>query len=380
MPGQALGGILKSGESPAAVARENPCMSPKKSRELSRLRELCALDLPTPLVMPALLAELHALVPSSRNLFDWCDGDGALTRYCIEGPVDEAVARLYFDEFHNKREAEAMPSFAQALGSGAVLNSAAQLDTARFLNSALYAEIWRPQGFRYRVELIVRSAAGQPLGSLVLYREPGAPCFTAAEEARLLPLLPHLALALARDGVPRCAPEHWQPAPDAAEVMLLDDAGRLCHASAGARRLLLLAGPGPGMLPASTGEAVLAALHVGVRHGPVVQWVDSPWGRFEFRAQRLEAVDGAAACLTQVQLRRFEPRELADERRLHGFELSSGQAAVARLLLQGLAQAEVAQRLAIAPSTVVDHTRKLYQRLGVRSARELVERVRSARP
>lgn len=47
-------------------------------------------------------------------------------------------------------------------------------------------------------------------------------------------------------------------------------------------------------------------------------------------------------------------------------------------MLRGLAQSEVAQRLAIAHSTVVDHTRKLYQRLGVRSVRELVDRVRSA--
>ena len=66
-----------------------------------------------------------------------------------------------------------------------------------------------------------------------------------------------------------------------------------------------------------------------------------------------------------MQLRRLEPRELADERRLQGFELSSGKAAVA-------------QRLSVVPSTVVDHTRKLNQRPGVRSARELVERVRSA--
>lgn len=354
-------------------------MTPKKSRELSRLRELCALDLPTPLVMPALLAELHTLVPSSRNLFDWCDGDGALTRYCVEGPVDQAVARLYFDEFHNKREAEAMPSFAQAIASGAVLNSAAQLDTARFLNSALYAEIWRPQGFRYRVELIVRSAAGQPLGSLVLYRAPGEPCFTPGEEARLLPLLPHLAQALSRDAAPRCPPEHWQPAPEPTEVLLLDEAGRLGHASPGAQRLLLQAGPGPGVLPVrpQTHE-LLASLHRATRQGPVTRWVDSAWGRFEFKACRLNAVDGAAPSWTQVQLRRFEPRELADERRLQAFELSSGQTAVARLLLQGLAQAEVARRLNVAPSTVVDHTRKLYQRLGVRSARELADRLRSA--
>ncbi|MGM9483260.1 helix-turn-helix transcriptional regulator [Roseateles sp. NT4] len=350
----------------------------KKSRKLSRLRELCSLDLPTPLVMPSLLAELHALVPSSRNLFDWCDGDGALTRYCIEGPVDEAVARLYFDEFHNKREAEAMPSFAQALRSGAVLNSAAQLDTARFLGSALYAEIWRPQGFRYRVELIVRSRDGRPLGSLVLYRGPGEPCFTAAEEERLLPLLPHLAQALSRDAAARCPPEHWQPAPEPAEVLLLDEAGRLGHASAGAQRLLLLARSGPGLQPAQPPtEEMLASLHESAREGPVTRLIDSPWGRFEFSARRLNAVDAAVPSWTQVQLRRLEPRELADERRLQGFELSSGQAAVARLLLQGLAQSEVAQRLNVAPSTVVDHTRKLYQRLGVRSARELVEKLRS---
>lgn len=357
-------------------------MPPKKSRELSRLRELCALDLPTPLVMPTLLAELHALVPSSRNLFDWCDGAGALTQYCIEGPVDEGIAQLYFDEFHNRREAEAMPSFAQGLRSGAVLHSASPLDTARFLNSALYAEIWRPQGFRYRVELIVRAPAGQPLGSLVLYRGPGEPCFTPAEEARLLPLLPHLAQALTRDAVPRCAPEHWQPAPEPAELLLLDDAGRLRHASPGARQLLMRAGPGPGLgaMRHEATEAVLAAVHAAARRGPATRQVDSPWGRFEFSARRLDALDGSPACWTEVQLQRFEPRALADERRLQAFELSAGQTAVARLLLQGLPQGEVALRLAVAPSTVVDHTRKLYQRLGVRSARELVDRVRAAPP
>jgi DNA-binding NarL/FixJ family response regulator len=164
-------------------------------------------------------------------------------------------------------------------------------------------------------------------------------------------------------------------------VLLLDEAGRLGHASAGARRLLLLAGPGPGVQPRQpSAEAALARLHVAAQRGPAVQMVDSPWGRFEFSARRLDAVDGTAPSWTQVQLRRFEPRELGDERRLQGFELSSGQTAVARLLLQGLAQAEVAQRLCIAPSTVVDHTRKLYQRLGVRSARELVDKLRSAAP
>ncbi|MBT9455889.1 MAG: hypothetical protein IV097_04635 [Burkholderiaceae bacterium] len=360
-------------------------MAPKKSRQLARLRDLCALELPTPLLMPSILAELHALVPSSRNLFDWCDDLGRLTQYYIEGPVDLRIAQLYFAEFHNRREREAMPGFAQAVRGPALIHGAAELNTPRFFNSALYAEIWRPQGFRYRVEAIVRGARQRPLGSLVLYRAPGERCFTPAEEAVLPQVLPYLAQALQRDAAVRSSrPDQWVPAPEPAQTLLLEPSGTIRLASDGAPRLLKLADAGlhvQGAGPAV--ELTLQALCAEAQTiGQARRELHSPWGRFEFSAQRLHAVDPQAQrsvtpSWIQVQLRRQEPRELADERRLAALELSSGQAAVCRLLLQGHAGPEVARRLAVAPSTVVDHTRKLYQRLGVRSVRELVERVRA---
>ena len=108
-----------------------------------------------------------------------------LLRYFIEGPIDAQIAQLYFDEFHNRREAEAMRRFdsLQRLPPG--LRSAAELEHPAFFNSALYNEIWRPQGIHTRLEAVLRAARGRLLGSLVLYRAPGERRFTREDERRL---------------------------------------------------------------------------------------------------------------------------------------------------------------------------------------------------
>jgi hypothetical protein len=145
-------------------------------RSTADLQAVCELDLPPPSLVPLLLQALHDVVPSSRNLFDWTDDDGQLLHYFIEGPIDEAVARHYFDEFHNRREAEVMPAFDSLTRTPAGVRSAAELDHPGFFASALYNEIWRPQGLKYRVEAVLRGSRGQLIGSLVLYRGPGQRC------------------------------------------------------------------------------------------------------------------------------------------------------------------------------------------------------------
>ncbi len=129
-------------------------MSPKRS--IAALRALCALKLHPEVLIPAVLEALHGLVPSYRNLFDWTDEEGRLVRYFIEGPVDADIARLYFDEFHNRREAEAMPAFHTLHRAPPGVRGADELDHPAFYRSALYNEIWRPQGFLTRLEAVVR--------------------------------------------------------------------------------------------------------------------------------------------------------------------------------------------------------------------------------
>lgn len=357
----------------------------KLSRQLCKLRDLCSLDLPAGLLMPAFLEHLHALIPSARNLFDCCDAQGRLSQYFIEGPVNEAIAKHYFDEFHNRREAEVMLPFATALAGPASLHSAAQLNTRAFFNSALYADIWRPQGFRYRVEAIPRDPKGRAQGSLVLYRGPGEPCFKPEEEAFLSLVLPYLSLALNRrfeTPTPDLEVEgQWAPSADSTETLLTDALGAVQYASEGAARLMMLANANADSGASSRTASQHPAIHRLQESLRVADTAchrhQTDWGLFDFRAQRLMATKPAGAgsdALIQIQIRRFEPLAVAKERKLLALDLSPGQTSVCRLLLQGKTQAQVARQLGVATSTVADHTRKAYKTLRVNSVQELAMR------
>lgn len=350
------------------------------------LRELCRLGLHPEVLVPAVLEALHAVVPSTRNLFDWSDDTGQLLHYCFEGPIDTTIAQLYFAEFHNRLEAQAMPPFAALKARAGGIHSARELDTPRFFDSALYHEIWRPQGLKYRVEAVVRGSRGQLLGSLVLYRGPGERCFSADEERRLAPVLPAFAAGLEL-GARRQAIEQWVPATDPPETVTLDARGQLLHATAGAARLLMLADRGitPAALAAGSrwmGHGLLSLVRrrleqqaPATRGGGGVSLVhDCERGRFVFDARRLQALDASPESgpgLTLVTITRHEPRQLAVERALRGLNLTPGQHQVCRELISGRPQAEIAQALGIAPASVVDQVRKLYRSLGVRSPLEL---------
>jgi len=53
--------------------------------------------------MPALLGELHALIPSTNNFFMWVGPDQELANVYGEGDILQSLP-LYFSEFLNRRE------------------------------------------------------------------------------------------------------------------------------------------------------------------------------------------------------------------------------------------------------------------------------------
>ena len=116
--------------------RSTPSPTSRAARSLVALQALCDLGLHPEVLVPAFLEALHSVVPSSRNLFDWTDEQGRLVRYFIEGPIDAQIAQLYFDEFHNRREAEVMPAFDSLRRSPAPSSRAASIIcTARSLSA-----------------------------------------------------------------------------------------------------------------------------------------------------------------------------------------------------------------------------------------------------
>lgn len=371
---------------------------PSPASTLAALRALCRQGLGADTLVPAMLEGLHAVVPSQRNLFDFTDPQGALLRYVIEGPIDLALAQLYFDEFHNQREAEAMAPFEALRLQPAGVRGPHDLH-AGFYRSALYQAIWRPQGFYSRIEGVVRSRSGLLLGSLVLYRGPNDPTFSADEMQRLQALLPALAQALQEDAGSHGSSNSGRPdvpAPEPAETLLLTLDGQVCHASAGAWRWLLMADGGASPLAVAqlardlqqrrldlAGRSRLLARLLAPlqawqaracpgRPPPSSTQQAGAGGCFHATAQWLQPVSGgAAAALVMVQLRRHEPHRVALERALRGLPITAGQAAVCRAVYQGLPQPEIAQHLGVAATTVIDHLRKAYRSLDLHSAQAL---------
>ena len=365
----------------------------KQPRAIADVQALCGLQLPATTLVPAVLEALHALVPSYRNLFDWTDEQGRLLHYFIEGPIDARIAQLYFDEFHNRREAEAMPRFDTLVRHPRGVRSAQELEHAAFFHSALYNEIWRPQGFHTRLEAVVRGTFGQLVGSLVLYRAAGEPRFTLQDERLLAAVLPALGAGLQAAGRAALAgpDDRHVPSPDPAESVLPTLQGQICHASAGAHRLLLMAEGGAArqslckpleLLAGGLLSLLLAQLQAQARAadaGGALQTLRPPSsvthetaaGQFVASGVLLRPVRSGDATMAQVTLRRLEPHRVALERALRALPLTAGQAAVCRQLLQGHTHSHISQALGVAPATVVDHVRKLYRALDLRSALDL---------
>lgn len=387
----------------------------RRPRALADIQALCSMQLHPHVLIPAVLEALHALVPSYRNLFDWTDEQGQLLHYFVEGPIDAPIAQLYFDEFHNRREAEAMPRFDTLVRHPHGVRSARELDHAQFFRSALYNEIWRPQGFHTRLEGVVRGPCGRLMGSLVLYRAAGEPHYTMQDEKHLAAVLPALAEGLLAATASAAGPERHVPAAEAAETVLMTLQGHVCHASAGAHRLLLMADGGAARHSLSKPLQGLAgrllslllerlrdrschhwqAQAQGAEGGvaaaalapPVSVTHETPAGQWRASGTLLQPLYGSHAPpatqgpllaaprspepLVQVTLQRLEPHRLAVERALRTLPLTTGQAAVCRHLLQGQTQNQISQALGVAPATVVDHVRKLYRTLDLRSTAEL---------
>jgi DNA-binding CsgD family transcriptional regulator len=314
-------------------------------------------------------------------------------RYFVEGPVDEAIAQLYFDEFHNRREAEAMPAFQTLRARPAGVRGADDVDQPSFRASALYQAIWRPQGLHTRLEGVLRGRRGQLLGSLVLYRGPGEARYTADDERRLAAVLPMLADALEACG-PAAIDDHHVPGPEPAQTLLLSLEGELLQASDGAMRMLLLADGGlsrsslshpPVQLAGRLLQVLLMRLGEqlarpgGMLLAPPPSIVhDCRFGRFSASASLLRPRVAGSPPLALVTLQRLEPHRVALARALRALPLTPGQRRVCQALYRGSTQAEVAAELGVAPATVIDHVRKLYRTLGVSSSLQLRARIDAA--
>ncbi|WP_051865913.1 LuxR C-terminal-related transcriptional regulator [Streptomyces griseus] len=241
----------------------------------------------------------------------------------------------------------------------------------RLDDNVYYRDILRPEGLADELRVLLRDGP-RTWGLLVLCREEGSPPFSPADVERAATISSPAAVALRRSlllaGIDR------GDVPDAPGLVALDEGLgiRLCTSTADHWLGLIQEDhPAPGRSYPLCLEAIASKARAC---GPGVQVSSRALSRsghwITLNAWREEPAGADGETLTYVSLSLSRPGELAAIV-LDAYGLTPREREVAQQVLLGRSTAEVAAALHITDWTVQDHLRKVFDKAGVRSRREL---------
>jgi DNA-binding CsgD family transcriptional regulator len=295
--------------------------------------------------------------------------------------VDEVLARATSQFLENeflKDDSVKFVSLAQAPSPVDSLGAATKGELDR---SPRYQEILAPMqlGDELRAALVVGSKCW---GFMCLHRERSSPDFTPAEAAFLAKLTPHLAEGL-RTALLIGDSRVTSPPPDGPGLLLLGDDLSLAAVTPAAEAWLAEVAerdwPSSLELPDAV-YAVAARLLALEREGsqpspclmPRIRLRTASGRWLVLHASRLRAAEaeGRIAVIFE-EARSSEIAPLI----VDAYGLTKREGEITKLVLRGLSTAEVSRQLHITPNTVRDHFKAIFDKVGVRSRRELVGQV-----
>jgi len=365
-------------------------MKSTATRAEVRFKQLCCLGLGGEAVMPALLRELHSIIPFFCGNFFFAKESGALANICFDNPEVVYTTPIYMEEFHDRRDRELPGSgYADAMRTQFGvhdLERALAVSVEVFRRSDMYNVIYRRLGYASDFLRLVIREGRRGLGSLTLYRSAGTRPWSPEAKRRLAALEPFFAYALKQPSEGCGALTES----DVSGLLVVDQAGALVYSSAQGSRLLFLATHAriapdtvlatPFRLPAPVidlchnlsgifGDDVSASAPI-YHHRNV-------WGGFTFRAHWLN-FQAPASGLIGITISHQEPLSVALMRRTDQLPLTRRQAQVCFLLAIGETSDRVAEKLGISTHTAITHARAIYEKLDVHTRAELVNRLLAA--
>jgi DNA-binding CsgD family transcriptional regulator len=315
------------------------------------------------------LRSLRRLMPVDAAFFATADpGTLLFTGALSEEPL-QAATLLFLDNEFGGHDVNTFLSLATSGSPVASLDGATRHDRQ---SSARYREIMRPLGLGDELRAALR-AGPDCWGYLCLHRAESELGFTDAEAELVERLAPHIAHAL------RQAVLLYGPAPPGAElrpgVLVLTDTSDVVAITPEAEHLLsLMAAPTAGArLPIAVRTVVLALQatrqesHVP-RRPPSARVPLATGGWLNVHASWLRGSPGEdriTVVLQPAQARDTVPLLLS----AHG--LTRREAEVARLVLRGASTLEMVDAMRISRYTVQDHLTAVFDKVGVRSRRDL---------
>ena len=300
----------------------------------------------------------YTLDPESRLITSDYGGEGCKL------DTSEVMRWEYLDDDLNK--------YWEVLGHPCGVQTLHEVTRGKPERSRIYREYMAVEGIAQEMLVALGGSTGEFWGTVRLNRLPGQPEFDASERAFMASVAPDLAEGIRRGLVVGEATDPDRP--DAPGLIILDADGEIVSLSAGATRWIdrLSDRSARGSLPASIASAASAALACARGENPaaestvLVRSVDRCWVSVHGTVVGVGRNQKAAVIIEPAHPDRITPLLMT----IHG--LTPREQDVTRLVLQGRSTPQLANRLGISPHTVQQHLKSIFEKVGVRSRRELV--------
>lgn len=338
-------------------------------REIIRL---CHAGLESRTLRIEIIKRLRKVIPIDVFFFSTADPATLLFTGVV---ADEILERVTPQFLENEFLQDDVNKFSQLARSATPVGSLIQATQRDLEQSPRYQEILAPLalGDELRAALIT---SGVCWGFLCLHRDRSSPHFTAAEAAFIARLAPHIALGL-RKALLLGSTTGPQVPDEPGLLLLAEDLSVVAITPAAEQWLTEVAEadwPRKRALPHAIAAVVarLQALEQGTDAGALMpkvrlRTVSGHW--LVLHASRLSgpSMQRQVAVIFEVA-RPVEIAPLISQ----VYDLSKREGEVMQSVLRGLSTGEMANTFHIASDTVQDHLKAIFERVGVRSRRELV--------
>jgi DNA-binding CsgD family transcriptional regulator len=305
-------------------------------------------------------------------------------------PASLLLTRQFSDEFdadgfalvcRNEYLQADVNKFASLLDRPVPVGTLLEATAGRPDRSPRYREILRPFGFGPELRATFTDD-GVCWASLVVLRQAQGPEFSIEQQEFVASVGRYLAHAVRRSLLLGAAGEASDEADDTPGLILLDGRGEPEAVNAAAQRWLAeLAVPastaGPAGLPGAVYVVAAAARRAAGKGSEGV--VEPARVRVQTRSGRWlvlhgSVLDGGARARTSVIIEVARPAEIAPLI-VQAYGLTDRERQITQHVLRGRSTDEIAKQLWLSPWTVQDHLKAIFDKIGVRSRRELVGRV-----
>lgn len=282
----------------------------------------------------------------------------------------EDVPRLGRNEFLEE-DVNKFAAIARAPRSASVLSDATSHVPER---SPRYRDILRPNGFRDELRFTLLDD-GACWGWVALYRREESGDFAVEDAALAASLAPLLAQGLRRAIL--LASVATDEEPDAPGLVLLAPGGIVEAKNAAAEHWLselISETPAEGELPAVVNSVAYRALLAARGDAPAGARARVPTSTGTWLVVHGSVIGDPAEGRVAVILEPARAPEMAPLI-VAAYGLTAREREVTQLVLHGLSTAEIARELHFSEYTVQDHLKAIFEKVGVRSRRELVAQI-----